>query len=117
MEFAKLAEQPVQKSLQFDKDFAFNVMVVAKAGTFLPQHSHPFEHTTLVPFGGVRLWRGIGVDGEFKDHDGPCKITIPAGIEHTFMTKADNTVLICVNRLDENGNAIILREHQLPGVS
>lgn len=119
MGFEKLAEPLIQEDLKFDDDFMFKYITAAKAFTFIAKHVHSFKHTTQLPCGAVRVWLGHivitpnGIEGEFTDYQGPALIVVPAGVEHTFMTLVDNTILVCTNRLDEHGEVPILREHHL----
>lgn len=106
-------EQPLQTDLYFDDKFMVKQIVVQKAQTYVPQHVHPFDHTSMLALGSVRVWTGEGVSGSSMDYKAPIGIPIKAGIPHTFLTLEDNTILYCINILDEHGEVPILREHQL----
>jgi quercetin dioxygenase-like cupin family protein len=72
----------------------FRSVLLAKAGTVIPQHVHDHDHATFVGSGSVRLW----VDGEWAgDVKAGHAIEIKAGREHLFQSLADNTLLACIH--------------------
>ena len=89
-------------------------MSVPLAGTIIPQHSHTYEHLSMLAYGSVRLWKD-GVDmGEFH---APRGITIAAGCKHTFKPLEDKTVIYCIHNIKDAEGVSIKEEHQISGVT
>jgi quercetin dioxygenase-like cupin family protein len=74
---------------------------VRNAGSFLRQHAHSHDHTTVIAHGAVFVWQDGKLD---KQYQAPALLMIKAGVWHTFMALRDDTVILCVHRL---GNEII----------
>lgn len=74
-------------------------MLMEKAGTFVPQHSHKYSHASMLACGSVRVWKDDVLHGDFK---APIPISIAAGCKHTFMSLESNTVIYCIHSLDES---------------
>jgi quercetin dioxygenase-like cupin family protein len=70
-------------------------MFMAKAGTFVPQHSHKYDHTSYVASGSVLC--------EGKEFHAPCPIFIQAGKRHNFVSLEDNTLVLCIHNIVRNG--------------
>jgi DNA/RNA-binding domain of Phe-tRNA-synthetase-like protein len=66
------------------------------AGVTLTQHVHPFDHLSILASGRVWLLAGDVV----TTHDGPCGLTIAAGIAHA-VTAATDAVWYCVHAAGE----------------
>ena len=75
-------------------------MLLARAGTFVPQHSHKYSHASMLASGSVRVWKDDVLHGDFK---APIPISIDAGCKHTFMSLEPNTVIYCIHRVGESG--------------
>lgn len=76
------------------------VIHLKSANTYIPQHSHKYDHSTVLAAGSVRGWK----DGELLgDFTGAQPIFIEAGHQHTFMSLEDNTVVLCIHRIDRTG--------------
>jgi hypothetical protein len=65
------------------------------AGDFMPGHTHPFDHTTLVASGSVR----VTVDGKDTDFKAPHMIYVQAEKIHKITALEDNTVSFCIHAL------------------
>jgi quercetin dioxygenase-like cupin family protein len=79
------------------------------AGTVVPQHSHEYDHISLVPFGQGEVW----VDGaKLRDYEGPCALVIERGKKHEFriFTK---TMLVCIHNTSRGGGIEVRDEHQI----
>lgn len=75
-------------------------MVLKNANIYVPQHSHKYDHTSMLACGSVRAWCD-GVDiGEFK---APIPIMIKAGTKHTFMSLEPNTIIYCIHNARDHG--------------
>lgn len=75
-------------------------MIVPKANTYIPQHTHRHDHMTLVAVGQVRAWAGDVLLGTFR---APSAIHIKAGVAHTFKTLVDGCVLYCIHNISRTG--------------
>lgn len=108
--YEKLVEQPDEVSITIADDIFIKHYRIKKAGTYLPQHSHKYDHGTLVCHGSVRVW----VDGRFKGvFHAPSAINIPAGTKHIFEVLEDNTTLACIHNASRSGEIEVLEEHQI----
>jgi hypothetical protein len=87
-------------------------MFLERAGIYVPQHSHEYDHASMVAAGAVRLWRDGELIGDFK---APLPIHIAAGTKHTFMSLEPGTVVYCIHRTDRTGQVEVREEHQLNG--
>lgn len=75
-------------------------MVIPKSGTIVPQHSHPYDHLSMLAKGRVKAWAGTEYLGE---HEAPHGFNIAAGVKHTFLSLEDDTILYCVHNLSRKG--------------
>ena len=83
---------------------------VPLAGTLIPQHSHLWDHTTLLATGAIEVWKGGTYDRQYL---APATIFIERGTKHTFKTLADATVLACIHNLHGEQAIAILAQHEL----
>jgi len=83
---------------------------VRNAGTMLPQHSHLYDHTTLVAKGAVFVWKDGVLDKQYR---APAMLLIKAGVKHLFQTLTDDTVLYCVHNVLHPKVAEVLAKHDL----
>lgn len=91
-------------------DIFIKQMAMDRPGIIVPQHSHKYDHTSMLASGAVRIWQ----DGEFwQDAQAPLPIFIKAGIKHTFMS-LEPSVIYCIHRTDRTGAVDILEEGALP---
>ncbi len=110
--FVMAAEQPEIVDFDTCDGVAIKVMRVQKALTFIPQHSHPYEHGWFLATGAVWLW----LDGHLdKQYRAPCLINIHAGRKHLFQTLEDNTMWACIHNTARKEIIEILAEYQLVG--
>jgi quercetin dioxygenase-like cupin family protein len=79
-------------------------------GTYIPQHSHSYEHLSVVAAGSVRVWRDEVLLG---DYTAPAGIVIAAEAKHMFLALEPNTAVLCVHRVDDDGEPVIHAEHHL----
>ncbi len=79
---------------------------VRNAGTYMRQHAHTHDHTSMIARGSVFVWKDGKLDDRYK---APRLIFIKAGVWHTFQTLEDDTTILCIHRL---GNEI-LEKHGL----
>lgn len=110
--FSKAPEQPYEVDISIADDIFVKQVHVPKAGTYLPQHSHKFDHTSLIAAGSVRVWTDGICMGVFE---APKPIFIAAGKKHLFCTMKDNTVIYCIHNVSR-GEIEVSEEHHLVGV-
>jgi hypothetical protein len=108
----RLAEQPISVEIKIVRGLFVKSMLVREAGTIVPQHSHTFDHLSMLALGRVLVWAG---DVCLGPHEAPCGIQIRAGVKHTFRTLSDLVLIYCIHRTDENGEIPIEEEHHLFG--
>jgi len=113
IEYVKLpSDATVEVDFRTADEVFIKQMSVKYAGTLLPQHSHKYDHTTLVAAGSVEIW----VDGEsIGTFAAPHPVLIAKGTKHLFKTLEDNTVLYCIHNLTHGPVVEVLEEHQIIG--
>lgn len=89
-------------------DIFIKQMFMDRAGIYVPQHSHSYEHASMLASGSVRVWQDDVLIGDFK---APIPINIPARVKHRFMSLEPNTVVYCIHRIDRTGAVDIHEEH------
>ena len=106
------AQQPPNIEIYTTDGLFVKQMYIAEAGTFIPQHSHAYEHLSMLAVGSVRLWK----DGELVgDFHAPCGITIEAEAKHLFQSIEPGTMIYCIHNIERAGQVEIVEEHQLIG--
>lgn len=84
------------------------MMTFDKAGKTEHGHAHPFDHSTLLARGSIRLT----VEGCARDFKAPALIYIQKDKKHELKALEDNTVVACIHALrDEAG--VILPENSM----
>lgn len=104
-------EQPPDDVEFFTADGVFiKQMLIAKAGTIIPQHAHKHYHMSMLATGSVRAWADGNLLG---DSVAPAGIPIKAGVKHIFMSLEDNTIIYCIHRLHDTPGVEIAEEHHI----
>lgn len=84
-------------------------MFIPDALTIVPQHSHAYDHLSLLATGAVRAW----ADGELiGDQMAPYPFHIKAGVKHTFQSLVPGTTIYCIHRL-HGGKVEVKSEHNV----
>lgn len=107
---APAAEQPIETNIKIADDIFVKSILVRSSGTIIPQHSHKFDHISLISAGSVGVYCDGDHIGEFRS---PNHVVIKGGTKHLFVTREDNTVISCIHRIDRNGEIEVLEEHQI----
>lgn len=69
-------------------------MLIPKPYDIVPQHSHTYDHISLLAKGSIRAWK----DGEFYgDFTAPEGIFIAAGVKHIFQALEPETIIYCIH--------------------
>ena len=107
------AEQPISTEIKMADGVFTKSMVVRRAGTIIPQHSHAYAHISVLVRGAVR----VTATGEcFGDFTAPAGITIKAGVKHTFTTLVNDVIILCVHDIGTAEGVEVLEEHQIVGM-
>jgi hypothetical protein len=113
IEFVPVAEgdAPEENSEIYIADDIFTKqMHIKHEGMFIPQHSHSYEHMSMLAHGSVRVWQ----DGVFTgDYVAPVGIKIPANVKHTFMSLEPDTIIYCIHNISRSGEVDVSEEHHL----
>ena len=88
-------------------------ITIPAMGTYVPQHSHVYEHLTMLATGEMRVWVEGQIVGDFK---APAPIRIPAEKKHTFLALTDNVTFYCLHNVSRTGVVQELERHELPGL-
>ena len=91
-------------------DVYTKVFTAKKAGTFIGQHSHKYDHGTLVATGEIRLFIDERWAGDFA---AGTMIPIKRGVKHVLMSLADNTVCACIHNVHGALEPAVLEEATL----
>ena len=112
MEFVRLSVEDQPEILDFAcaDGILIKSMILRKIGTYVPQHSHKYDHTSFIAIGAVRLWCDAELIGDIH---APKPIEIKAHKKHLFMTLEDNTVILCIHNGYRSGEIEIHEEHQI----
>jgi quercetin dioxygenase-like cupin family protein len=111
-EFTRLAKQP--EAMDWEEADGIGIRyAVFEADSYVPQHSHSYEHVSSIPFGEGTIQR----DGdEPKPFKGPCFIVIPAHAKHLFHFTTRG-MLMCIHNTSRSGSIEVEEEHQIVGDS
>lgn len=112
-DLVRLAEQPVETNITMCEGLFVKHAVFAQ-GSYIPQHSHSTEHLSVIATGAVRVWQDGVLLGDFA---APAGIVIKARARHLFLALEPMTAVLCVHRLDANGDLPTHEEHHLEGVA
>lgn len=107
-----LIEQAIQVELTagaVDGIYIRQIMI-PKADSVVPQHSHAWDHITCLARGSVFVWKDGALDKQYR---APALITIKAGVKHLFLTCEDETLLLCIHNLHDEAAVKVLEEHNL----
>lgn len=105
MDYVEVEMPEVEFTIQ-DGIFIKQMHMINK-GVYVPQHSHKYEHASMLARGSVRCWKDDILVGDFK---APIPINVQAGCKHTFMSLEPDTILYCIHRTDRVGGVEIAEE-------
>lgn len=106
----RCAEQPPVIEIKMADGIFIKQMAIAKAGTFVPQHSHFYDHTSMVAAGSVRVWCDGKPLGDFR---APTGILIRAHKKHLMQALEDDTVIYCIHNISRTGELEVAEEHHV----
>lgn len=105
-----MIEQPPDISFACEDGIFVKQMYLAHAGTLIPQHSHDYDHISMLAVGSLRVWCDNDLMGDFT---APRPITIKAGRKHTFLSLVPETLVYCIHNVARTGEVEIAGHHQL----
>ncbi len=82
-------------------------MSLNRAGIFVPQHSHKYDHASMLASGSIRVWCDDILVGDFK---APYPIAIKAGTKHTFQS-LEPSIVYCIHNISREDSVEIESEH------
>lgn len=89
-------DQPSSVEIKICDGIFVKSMEIARKYTMVPQHSHEYDHLSMLAKGSVRVWK----DGEFLgDYIAPAGILITKHTKHEFLSLEDDTIVYCIHRL------------------
>ena len=103
--------QPLFEFEFYDADgIGIKQMHAPKKGVEIPQHSHCYDHTSMLARGKVALYANGVYQGVFR---APCGILIKAGVKHKFLILEDDTIIYCIHNVSRTGEIDVQEEHEL----
>lgn len=110
--FLPAAKQPTEVRFEMADGIAVVMTTAPDKGTILPQHSHKYPHISVIASGSVGVWKDGAHMGEFaaKSH-----IVIEANAMHMFVTRSDDTTILCIHNVSRHGDIEMIEEHQIVG--
>lgn len=103
-------EQPIDVAFALEDGVFVKQMLLPEAGSLVPQHSHAYDHTSMLAVGSVRVWCDEKLLGDFK---APRPITIKARCKHTFLTLEPGTLIYCIHNVARTGEVEVLAQHEI----
>ena len=98
-----------QTTFSMEDGVAIVQIVIPQAGTYVPQHSHTYAHTSMLAVGKMRVWAGDECLGDFA---APRAVKIEAGVKHTMMALTNGVVWYCIHNIDRTGVVEELEHHE-----
>ena len=108
--YARHPVQPIGRDFALADGIHVKQMVLPKKGMVVPQHSHRYDHTTMLAHGSVHIFAG---DEDLGYRKAPCPIFIHKGVKHLFLSLEDNTVLYCIHNIRRSGAIEVAEEHHI----
>lgn len=100
-----LQEQPEAVEIKMADGIFIKQMSLPRAGMFVLQHVHAYDHTSMLATGSVRMWRNGVCVGDFK---APTGIMVLAGVEHQFQSLVPDTLIYCIHNISRTGAVDVL---------
>jgi quercetin dioxygenase-like cupin family protein len=102
--------QPLSTEIKMLDGIFVKSMVIQRAGDTVPQHSHVYDHISVLIRGSVRVWRD---DLDCGEYQAPAGLTIKAFSKHRFMALEDDTAVLCVHDIGTAESVAVADEHHL----
>lgn len=113
--YSRLEEQPIDTDFVMPDGVFIKQIHIKKKGTYIPQHSHSYEHVSMLARGSVQVWINGELDrrtacGTYK---APKPIMISAEKKHLFLALEDDTIIFCIHNISRTGEIEVREEHQI----
>ena len=112
--FLRAPEQPVSTEWVTADDIFLKSYFIAEPGMYLPQHSHRYDHTTVIASGAIEVWQDDAYDGIYE---APRMILIRAGTKHLFKVLKAGTTILCIHNASRPEVAAVIAEHEIAGTA
>ena len=106
MNFQPIEQPPVWEFAETNGIF-IKQMPLPEVGMAVPQHSHEYDHYTMLATGSLKVIKNGVEMGVFH---APKPIFIEAGAKHLLISMEPNTLAYCIHRTDRME---IVEEHQV----
>jgi quercetin dioxygenase-like cupin family protein len=98
---------------KFVDDIFIKSMEFKKKGDAVHQHSHSYDHVTMIATGGLEVF----VDGQsIGKYNAPYGLTILAHVKHKLVALKDNTLAYCIHNLKGKDYPSIHEENHIPEI-
>lgn len=104
--------QPYSVEIRLADGMMVKTMTIQRAGDSVPQHSHEYDHVSVVAAGAVLLSAGGATPVPYH---AVSSIKVSAGIKHVFTALTDGATVLCVHRTDRTGEVDVREDHQFEG--
>jgi hypothetical protein len=85
-------------------------MYLKEADILVGQHSHTYEHLSMLARGSVRVIQNGKFIGDFH---APAAINIPAHTKHMFLSLEPETIVYCIHNVSRDGEVSIADRHDV----
>ena len=106
--------QPESIEIKLCDGLFVKTIAIKHKHTLVPQHSHTYDHLSMLAVGSIRIWKDGSCLGDFI---APHGIVIEKLTKHTFLSLEDNTLIYCIHNLRDAEAVSIDDEHQLEGIT
>ncbi len=103
--------QPTQQGVAQADGVFVRRLHIPDEDSYVPQHSHRYDHLTMLAVGSMRVWQDGVLRGDFA---APAEIVIPAGAKHVFLTLTPGVTFYCIHNTGRCGAVEELEQHELP---
>ena len=112
--FTPAPVQPVSTEWTTADDIFLKSYFIAEAGMYLPQHSHEYDHTTIIASGAIEVWEDGAHKGEFA---APAMMLIKARTKHLFKVMRPATMIICAHNAARPEVAKVVEAWEIAGTA
>lgn len=110
MKFSPIEVQPESWEFYTTDDIFIKQMPLADAFMAVPQHSHTYDHYTMLATGSMRVIKDGVLVGDFF---APTAIFIERGCKHILISLEKNTLAYCLHNLHGLDSVPIESKHEL----
>lgn len=108
-----IEQPPDDVEIHIADDVFVKQMLIKRAGTLIPQHSHKYEHLSMLATGSVRVWKDDQLLGDFV---APTGIMIAAHAKHMFLSLEPDTIVYCIHNVTRADAIEVEQENTVLGV-